>query len=87
MELIQRIVNDINRYTSDTRYSDCDIEYCIPVNTDMWFFGKNIANKLNAIEECICNDYILLKRNNIYIKITWDDFPDDEYLVIYIEMS
>ncbi len=80
MEFIQRVVNNIN--SSDNWFY---IQYCIPLDTDIWFIGKNIAKKLNAIEENFCNDHILLKLNDIYYKITWMDFPDDRCRDVVIE--
>jgi len=78
MDFIQHVVNDIS--TDRWLYS----QYRIPLNTDVWFIGKNIAKKLNAIEEHR-NDYMLLKWNHIYIKITWEDFPDHRYTVVVFE--
>jgi len=85
MVTVESIVEKINCYTSDVRYKNFNTGGYISINTNVWIFGKNIAKKLNAIEECFCNDYILLKRNNIYIKITWEDFPDDGYIMIDID--
>jgi len=85
-----RIVNGINRDICDTIYYNNIILSRYEFNTifnDVVEFAKVIAEELNAIEEICENEYLLLKRNNIYIKIDWSLYPNYNFAIIYTQVS
>jgi hypothetical protein len=85
-EKLDIIVADINKSIQNASERDLHITTCfhMPI-TDMLRFGRNIANKLNAIEENFDNDYILLKRNDMYIKLNWNTISNNN-IAIYIDI-
>jgi len=87
---INRIISHINSSIQRISINNMRCEYypdeiAINQNDDMAIITRNIARELNAVEESYEDECIILKRNDINIKIRWYAYYDDNIADIAVE--
>jgi hypothetical protein len=87
---INRIISHINGSIERITIHNTLCEYypdeiAINENDDMAVITRNIARELNAIEESYEDECIILKRNDINIKIRWYAYYDDNVADIAVD--
>jgi hypothetical protein len=83
------LINDLLLEASETgNYVSSGYSAHMSEIDDMLVFGEAVASELNAIVEHLDYSYILLKRNNIFVKIDWSiDYDGEVDMTIQANIS
>jgi len=83
------IVETIDKNVLDVIDNNNLIISCYEVEIDSNYimdFVREIAKELKSIEEEFDYYYILLSKNNVYIKIDWQTYPEQKLAIIYTQV-
>jgi hypothetical protein len=83
------IVENINKNICDATNNNNLIITCYEVeidSNDVLDFAREIARELNAVEEEFDYYYILLSKNDVYIKLDWQTYQDHNIAIIYTQV-
>jgi hypothetical protein len=90
MDIVDEIADLINNLSIRASNTGTNINSGYPTYVDdigdIYSFGNNLADKLNAFIEHNDSNYILLKRNNLLIKLEWSiGYHGDVEMLIQVD--